>query len=534
MAPLDLLGQLGKRSSCSPKNAESGSSAVAKWVQSPASSSAVVGGGRLTSAPTASGSGSPSRPIPVSSLTWTRGRPQRAARGDQLEELGAPDHDVGVGGERDVELVRGERAHHQDAGHRGSAARSSAASAGGRDREPGRAAGERGARALDRAVAVAVGLDDRAQLRPSPSSAARRGAVALDRADVDAGERPLDGSGAMLSMMAARAVAGATAPARRAAPRSTSVAITDSRRRRASAASTPGARVGEDAAHAAANGSMPRASSAPIVPESTSPVPAVASAGAATGLIASAAAVDDERVVALEDDDRAARPSPPRARRASRCASTSAESRSSSRPSSPACGVSTVGARARPATRARPACAFSPSASISSGASTRSASCARQRERVVVAAQARAEHDRGRALGGLEDRVGVGRRERALGAAEAARHHLGQLHLEDRLQVGRHGDRRVAGAGADRGLGGHADGAREPARAADDEHLAGAELGRLLAAPRREVEHASRRSGRARGSAGASGGIPIGDHRAPRPSCPCRARSSARAWRRGR
>ena len=87
------------------------------------------------------------------------------------------------------------------------------------------------------------------------------------------------------------------------------------------------------------------ASRAPISPESTSPVPAVASAGGRPGLTAtSPLGQRDERVVALEQHHRAAALARPRATLARRVAAISSELRSSRRPSSPSCGVSTVGA----------------------------------------------------------------------------------------------------------------------------------------------------------------------------------------------
>ena len=48
---------------------------------------------------------------------------------------------------------------------------------------------------------------------------------------------------------------------------------------------------------------MPRATRAPIVPERTSPVPAVARPGLSSALTATSLAGDDDRVVALQDDD---------------------------------------------------------------------------------------------------------------------------------------------------------------------------------------------------------------------------------------
>ncbi len=84
----------------------------------------------------------------------------------------------------------------------------------------------------------------------------------------------------------------------------TSEAITPSAPRR-SAARRPASACRRTAAQAAVNGSIALASSAPTMPLRTSPVPAVASAGVAPGLTATAPlGVHDQRVVALEDDDR--------------------------------------------------------------------------------------------------------------------------------------------------------------------------------------------------------------------------------------
>ena len=62
----------------------------------------------------------------------------------------------------------------------------------------------------------------------------------------------------------------------------------------------------------------------------------------------------------------------------------------------------------------------------------------------------------------------------------------GSTGFEDRLEVGRNGDGRVAGAGPDRRRRGHPHRPGQAARAAGDRHLAGAELGRAGAAARRQ------------------------------------------------
>ena len=69
------------------------------------------------------------------------------------------------------------------------AARSVAASAAATTASQRRAAGERGARGRHRAVAVAVGLDDRAQPRARRELAPQARDVALDRREVHAGDR---------------------------------------------------------------------------------------------------------------------------------------------------------------------------------------------------------------------------------------------------------------------------------------------------------------------------------------------------------
>ena len=112
-----------------------------------------------------------------------------AGAGAELgDERLAPGDDVGAGGHCHRELLVRQRAHHQ---HRAVDAR--AAQLGGlgrrRHREPGGAAPLRRACGRHGPVPVAVGLDDRAQARRRDRGGQPR-AVALDRARVDAGERP--------------------------------------------------------------------------------------------------------------------------------------------------------------------------------------------------------------------------------------------------------------------------------------------------------------------------------------------------------
>ena len=143
------------------------------------------------------------------------------------------------------------------------------------DREPGRAARRaRRGRSLG-AVAVAVGLDDRAELGPAELPASARSCARSRRCRCAARARFV--GGAVTGWIPA-GIESITSPA-----------ITDSGPSRA-AASSPAREWPTTAAQAASNGSMPRAISAPIIPESTSPVPAVASAGLEIRLIATRSA----------------------------------------------------------------------------------------------------------------------------------------------------------------------------------------------------------------------------------------------------
>ena len=112
-----------------------------------------------------------------------------AARGHRGDERLAPGDDVGARRQRGVELLGAQRAEDEqrrvDAG--GAQLRGLV---GGRHREPSGAAGQRRVGGRRRPVAVAVGLDHRAQLGAAAQLAAQAGDVALDRGDVDPGQRP--------------------------------------------------------------------------------------------------------------------------------------------------------------------------------------------------------------------------------------------------------------------------------------------------------------------------------------------------------
>jgi hypothetical protein len=104
-------------------------------------------------------------------------------------ELLAPGDDIGSGGERRVELVGAHCAHDEQSGvDPGSAQRRRLA--GGGHRQPRSTAGERRPGGLLGAVAVAVGLDHRAQLGAGGELAPQPCDIALDGGHVDPGQRP--------------------------------------------------------------------------------------------------------------------------------------------------------------------------------------------------------------------------------------------------------------------------------------------------------------------------------------------------------
>ena len=136
-----------------------------------------------------------------------------------------------------------------------------------------------------------------------------------------------------------------------------------------------------------------------------------------------------------------------------------------------------------------------------------------QLDRARVAAHARPEHPGGGALEGAQQRLRRSRRQAAVAARAADRHHLGLARFEDRLEVGRNGDGRVAGAGPDRRQRGHPHRPGEAARAAGDRHLAGAELGRARARGGAARARTAGSIAPPAGVLGAPGGIPIGTTR---------------------
>ena len=313
-----------------------------------------------------------------------------------------------------------------------------------RDAERGRTAVERGFRDVDRAVPVALGLDDRPQLGALGRAQQRRG-VPPDRPEVEGEARPLH---------AVQSTGVWVVAVERCGQQIEQVAGDESRRVQARGSRHAHAPI---AAAAAAVGAArgPSRGTRPTTPVSTSPVPAVASDGR-PGVADDDASAGrrDDRVGALEQDDRR-RSAPPHSRAASsRCASTQAESRRAGAPSSPACGVRTVGA------------------SRSTGSSPKSASASTTAGRSICARAAR-----GRARGDASPRPRPGpdrERRRPLGClaaivstasssdhgrASPARAPVTSA-AGERLR--RHRERHVAGVGAKRCHRGEARRARHP------------------------------------------------------------------------
>ena len=250
-----------------------------------------------------------------------------------------------------------------------------------RHREPAGAAGEPRRRRLDRAVTVAVSLDDRAERRAAIEPAGEPGAVSLHGAEVH------DRGGAALSVGPCRSRPGRRAPrSRRWRPPT----------RRPPPALRPCARPA-GARCTAGRSSCERLQSAC---EQCPDRPGQDVAGPGGRQARARQRVDRQAVAGRLPACR--RPSgrrPPRlARLASRARSRAGaprsppDSRPSSRPSSPACGVRTVEASRSAISSSRPAWALSPSASIRSGASIRPRQArAPARARRSDAAEARAE-----------------------------------------------------------------------------------------------------------------------------------------------
>ena len=234
-------------------------------------------------------------------------------------------------------------------------------------------------------------------------------------------------------------------------------------------ASTDASCCAAAAAAAASCGSMPFARNAPTMPVRTSPVPAVASDGRPSDDDEHArAGRGDERVGALEQRRRSRSAPPPRARDGEpvrgdllRLAAEQPRElalvrreharRRASRP-----------ARARRARRRR-----RPSAARPRRAARRTSSFG-----PVAAAEPRAERDRARLLRELEHDVGGAVGDDAAVVGQRPLHGLEQALLEHRQRRLGRGDGDVAGVGAHRRQRGERRRAGEPARAADDEHVA--------------------------------------------------------------
>ena len=237
--------------------------------------------------------------------------------------------------------------------------------------EPGRAARERGPGARHQPVAVGVGLDDRHHLgRPGPARAARRrcrgSRSGRSRRRRGGPRSPVWRSAGAVLIAAQSAGTRGSAPASRSATAAGTARSTASRRDRAARRWPVGRpdRARRPPWPRRRAGPGPRRAASPAMPASTSPDPAVASqpGPVARPCAPRSVGAGDQTVVAPLS--RTVAPVSSLARRAWRSGSASTAARVdprrrpravSSRASSPACGVSRVGAvRAAPASRPRP------------------------------------------------------------------------------------------------------------------------------------------------------------------------------------
>ncbi len=271
-------------------------SATGRWVQMPSSCNA---GSATTAAAMArrSSGAAPTRCMPVSTLTWTAtGRPAAAAAalqgGDPLGRVQRRREPVGQCRRRRGRIALAQQQH-----RRGDAVLAQLHPlVHQRHGEPARAAGQRGPGHRRPAVAVPVRLDDRAELgrsRPGGTSTAALCATAARSISAHAGrERPW----AMVTAASSSAGTGATS---RTAVRPQSSPSPDRPPDPSPRATPPPGRAGRrppgpatgpsDAARpctwaataAASSAGSPRAQKAPMMPERTSPLPAVAKAGPA-------------------------------------------------------------------------------------------------------------------------------------------------------------------------------------------------------------------------------------------------------------
>ena len=238
--------------------------------------------------------------MPLSYLTWTRAgdaRRRARARRDQAAKAGPPDGDVGVGLEGDRPARRRLSAPIVRMRAPGCRVAQLARLLRGGDREPGRAAAQSRLRAAGHAVAVAVGLDDRAELGAAGQARLQRAAVVRDGAEVDLGDRPLGAIARVQASPDAAAGAGIASI--------TSPAITDSATE-ALGGDSAGAGVGADGATGRREGLDAAGDQRTDHPGQHVAGPGGRQAGARQVVDRDPLAVGDDRVVALQDDDRAA------------------------------------------------------------------------------------------------------------------------------------------------------------------------------------------------------------------------------------
>ena len=109
-------------------------------------------------------------------------------------------------------------------------------------------------------------------------------------------------------------------------------------------------------------------------------------------------------------------------------------------------------------------------------------------ERSGVPAEPRTEDAGCRALEDPQHRLLGSGDQTAVAPGTGDRHHLRLGDLENDVEVGGHGHRRVAGSGSDRRQRGHLHRPGEPARTTGDPDLTGTELGRPRPSPRQKIE----------------------------------------------
>ena len=204
------------------------------------------------------------------------------------------------------------------------------------------------------------------------------------------------------------------------------------------------------------------------------------------------------------------------------------DSTSSSRASSPACGVRTVGARRDRRAPSRPAWAFRPSASRTSGSSAcavsaraKSAPAGPRPGPSTSAPPRRASSSTVSTPSASSEPSRVGQRPR---------HRLEQADLEHERQRRRDAGGDVSGAGAHRRLGDQARRPGQPGGAAGNEDVAARELRRVGRAPGDQVEHDRMDQADVRVRRGARRDPDVDTRTSPRELCP--ERSTDRAWRR--